>query len=131
MMECMKSMAKKSQDEPVEMENERMKVSHLDIIVTMIDKKPYYEIKYKEIGSNHYCVGYSSYKLENVLAWRDECFEIMTSPQTNADRIRSMTDEELAGLLKEVKEDYQWANPDYPDCEDCGEWLNWLQLEAE
>lgn len=23
-------------------------------------------------------------------------------PQTNADRIRSMTDEELAGLLKEV-----------------------------
>ena len=52
-------------------------------------------------------------------------------PQTNADRIRSMTDEELAGLLKEVKEDYQWTNPDYPDCEDCGEWLNWLQLEAE
>lgn len=43
------------------------------------------------------------------------------SKQTNADRIRSMTDEELAGLLKEVKEDYQWANPDYPDCEDCGE----------
>ena len=53
------------------------------------------------------------------------------SKQTNADRIRSMTDEELAGLLKEVKEDYQWANPDYPDCEDCGEWLNWLQSEAE
>lgn len=52
-------------------------------------------------------------------------------PQTNADRIRSMTDEELAGLLKEVKEDYQWANPDYPVCEDCGEWLNWLQSEAE
>lgn len=50
---------------------------------------------------------------------------------TNADRIRSMTDEELAGFLKEVKEDYQWANPDYPDCEDCGEWLNWLQSEAE
>ena len=53
------------------------------------------------------------------------------SRHTNADRIRSMTDEELAGLLKEVKEDYQWANPDYPDCEDCGEWLNWLQSEAE
>ncbi len=99
MMECMKSMAKKSQDEPVEMENERMKVSHLDIIVTMIDKKPYYEIKYKEIGSNHYSVGYSSYKLENVLSWRDECFEVVEKPQTNADRIRSMTDEELAEML--------------------------------
>ena len=29
------------------------------------------------------------------------------------------------------KEDYQWTNPDYPDCEDCGEWLNWLQSDAE
>jgi len=52
-------------------------------------------------------------------------------PMTNADRIRSMADEELAGFLKEVKEDYQWANPDYPDCEDYGEWLEWLQSEAE
>lgn len=103
-MECMKSMAKKSQDEPVEMENERMKVSHLDIIVTMIDKKPYYEIKYKEIGSNHYSVGYSSYKLENVLSWRDECFEVVEKPQTNADRIRSMTDEELAEMLSTVSQ---------------------------
>lgn len=104
MMECMKSMAKKSQDEPVEMENERMKVSHLDIIVTMIDKKLYYEIKYKEIGSNHYSVGYSSYKLENVLSWRDECFEVVEKPQTNADRIRSMTDEELAEMLSTVSQ---------------------------
>lgn len=53
------------------------------------------------------------------------------APMTNADRIRRMTDEELAGFLKEVKEDYQWANPDYPDCEDYGEWLEWLQSEAE
>ena len=60
-----------------------------------------------------------------------EIMEQEEKPQTNADRIRSMTDEELAGFLKEVKEDYQWANPDYPDCEDCGEWLNWLQSEAE
>lgn len=92
MMECMKSMAKKPK-------GERIKVSDLEIIVTMMDKDPYYEIKYKKIGENHYNVGYSSYKLENVLAWRNECFEIMTSPHTNADRIRSMTDEELAELL--------------------------------
>lgn len=52
-------------------------------------------------------------------------------PMTNADRIRSMTDEELASFLKEVKEDYQWANPDYPDCDDCGKWLEWLQSEEE
>lgn len=60
-----------------------------------------------------------------------EILEQEEKPQTNADRIRSMTDEELAGFLKEVKEDYQWANPDYPDCEDCGEWLKWLKSESE
>lgn len=92
MMECMKSMAKKPK-------GARIKVSDLEIIVTMIDKDPYYEIKYKKIGENHYNVGYSSYKLENVLAWRDECFEVVEKPQTNADRIRSMTDEELAEFL--------------------------------
>jgi hypothetical protein len=97
MMECMKSMAKKPK-------GERIKVSDLEIIVTMMDKDPYYEIKYKKIGENHYNVGYSSYKLENVLAWRNECFEIMTSPQTNADRIRSMTDEELAEMLSTVSQ---------------------------
>lgn len=92
MTECMKSMAKKPK-------GERIKVSDLEIIVTMIDKDPYYEIKYKKIGENHYNVGYSSYKLENVLSWRDECFEVVEKPQTNADRIRSMTDEELAEML--------------------------------
>ena len=36
-----------------------------------------------------------------------ECMRnVASKPQTNADRIRNMTDEELAGLLKEVKEDY-------------------------
>ncbi len=132
MMECMKSMAKKSQDEPVEMENERMKVSHLDIIVTMIDKKPYYEIKYKEIGSNHYSVGYSSYKLENVLSWRDECFEVVEKPQTNADRIRSMTDEELAEVLfGSCIEHIGVEECSHPEkaCKSCV--LDWLKAESE
>lgn len=132
MMECMKSMAKKSQDEPVEMENERMKVSHLDIIVTMIDKKPYYEIKYKEIGSNHYSVGYSSYKLENVLSWRDECFEVVEKPQTNADRIRSMTDEELAEVLFGSCIEHMGVDEcSHPEeaCKSCV--LDWLKAESE
>lgn len=132
MMECMKSMAKKSQDEPVEMENERMKVSHLDIIVTMIDKKPYYEIKYKEIGSNYYSVGYSSYKLENVLSWRDECFEVVEKPQTNADRIRSMTDEELAEVLFGSCIEHMGVEEcSHPEeaCKSCV--LDWLKAESE
>lgn len=50
---------------------------------------------------------------------------------TNADRIRSMSDEELAVLLKKVKEDYQWIDQTYPDCEDYIAWLEWLQSPAE
>ena len=76
MIECIRTAARDSK-------TERIKVSCLDIIVTTTGKAPYYEIKYKEIGEDVYHVGYGSYKLENVLAWRDECFEIMTSPQTN------------------------------------------------
>lgn len=125
MMECMKSMAKKPK-------GERIKVSDLEIIVTMMDKDPYYEIKYKEIGENHYNVGYSSYKLENVLAWRAECFEIMTSPQTNADRIRSMTDEELAEVLFGSCIEHMGVEEcSHPEeaCKSCV--LDWLKAESE
>lgn len=96
--ECIRTAARDSK-------TERIKVSCLDVIVTMIGKKPYYEIKYKEIGEDYYHVGYSSYKLENVLAWKDECFEIVKEcrPQTNADRIRSMTDEELLDFLCSIE----------------------------
>lgn len=103
MIECIRTAARDSK-------TERIKVSYLDIIVTMIGKKPYYEIKYKEIGEDYYHVGYSSYKLENVFAWKDECFEIVKEcrPQTNADRIRSMTDAETANkstMTGEARED--------------------------
>lgn len=125
MTECMKSMAKKPK-------GERIKVSDLEIIVTMMDKDPYYEIKYKKIGENHYNVGYSSYKLENVLAGRDECFEIMTSPQTNADRIRSMTDEELAEVLFGSCIEHMGVEEcSHPEeaCKSCV--LDWLKAESE
>lgn len=39
--------------------------------------------------------------------------------QTKADRIRPMSDEELAESLFEVKEDYQCANPEYPNGDAC------------
>ena len=63
-------------------------------------------------------------------------------PKTNADRIRNMTDEELAEFLKNVngsyaepcmvgEKDCKWE--DYPThdkgCKDC--FLEWLQAEVE
>lgn len=106
MIECMRNAAHKSQDESTGMsaENKRIKVSCLDVIVTTTGKAPYYEIKYKEIGEDVYHIGYGSYKLDNVLAWRDECFELVRDTRTNADQIRSMTDEELAKYLPMVSD---------------------------
>ena len=53
------------------------------------------------------------------------------SKQTNADRIRNMSDEELAEFLCKVKSDYQWMEHEFPSEEEHGEWEEWLQSEAE
>lgn len=50
---------------------------------------------------------------------------------TNADRIRNMSDEELAEFLCKVKSDYQWMEHEFPSEEEHGEWEEWLQSEAE
>lgn len=59
------------------MRNEKIKVTSLEIIVTGNREKPYFEIKYKEIGKRDYNIGYSSYDLNNVFAWRDEYFKVV------------------------------------------------------
>lgn len=102
------------------------KVSSLEIIVRMIDSKPYYEIKYKKIGEDYYHVGYSSYNINNVLKWRDECFDIVSERKTNADRIRSMSDEELAEWLS--KHDLWLGDDVLPMTND---WLEWLQSPVD
>lgn len=79
-----------------ENDDTKNKVTSLEIIVRTIDNKPYYEIKYKKFGEDYYHVGYSSFNIDNVLKWRDECFELVDVKATNADRIRNMSDEEMA-----------------------------------
>lgn len=61
------------------MDVKKTKVEGLDIIVTMMEDKPYYEIKYKEVGSDHFCIGYSSYRLDYVLEWKKQYFELVES----------------------------------------------------
>lgn len=56
---------------------------------------------------------------------------VCENPKTNADRIRSMSDEELADFLCKVKSDYQWQDHEFPSEEECGEWVEWLQSEVE
>lgn len=63
----------------------------------------------------------------------DVTMEITSSKftTTNADRIRNMSDEELAEFLCKVKSDYQWMEHEFPSEEEHSEWEEWLKSEAE
>ena len=64
--------------------------------------------------------------------WKGYDFmEIAEKKETNADRIRNMSDEELAEFLCKVKSDYQWMEHEFPSEEEHSEWEEWLQSEAE
>lgn len=115
------------------------RVTDLSIIMDMIaGKTPYYSIRYKNVGEDDYNIGYSSFNLKTVLEFIDEYFEIVESDrQTNADRIRNMSDEELAEsnlcphMVNWRKGNYDTcAHPNDKDaCKKC--MLDWLQSEAE
>lgn len=114
------------------------RVTDLSIIMEMIDSKPYYSLQYRNVGEIGCHIGYSSYNLKTVLEFIDEYFEIVESDkQTNADRIRNMSDEELADSLTATAK-----------CDECfvikehesyclstsacrQKHLEWLQSEAE
>lgn len=80
-----------------ENDDTKNKVTSLEIIVRMIDNKPYYEIKYKKVGEYYYHVGYSSFNIDNVLKWRDECFELVESDREE----RSGLIDSLIKMLKD------------------------------
>ena len=56
---------------------EKIKVEILDIIVETINKKPYYSIRYKEVGKRNYNFGYSSFNLDFVLEWKERHLEVV------------------------------------------------------
>lgn len=72
---------------------EKNKVTSLEIVVRMVGDKPYYELKYREVGKEYYRIGYSSYDLKIVLEYIDAYFEIVTGKRSNTDKIRDMSDE--------------------------------------
>lgn len=118
----------------------KARVNSLEIIARMLDDKPYYELKYRQVGKKDYSIGYSSYDLKTVLGYIDTYFEIVESDkQTHADRIRNMSDEEMA---KRIASSPNFNCADYCDsfsacCAfNCNKKsreiaLKWLQSEAE
>ncbi len=75
---------------------EKIKVSSAEIVVHGIKDKPYYEIKYRDLSDGQIHEGYSSYNLDYVFEWLEECFEIM--PEKDADRMS------ISEQVKELRE---------------------------
>lgn len=86
-------------------EEQKIKVTSAEIIVEnkkgLRQEKPYYSIKYKELGQEEYTIGYSSYKLQYVLEWLDTYFEIVGEQDTdNKESITLETEVEPDALRK-------------------------------
>ena len=56
---------------------EKIKVSSAEIVVHGTKEKPYYEIKYHDLSDGQCHIGYSSYNLDFVFEWLEECVEIV------------------------------------------------------
>ena len=64
---------------------EKIKVTKLRIIVSGTKDKPYFELMYKEVGKEDFNIGYSSYDLNNVFDWKEQCFELVAEEDKSHD----------------------------------------------
>ena len=85
----------------------KIRVSSAEIIVHGTKKKPYYEIKYRALSDGQIHIGYSSYNLDFVFGWLEECFEIV---------------KEAADTIESLSAKLQAANMER-SVEDCGGWI--------
>lgn len=58
-------------------EHDKTKITEAEIIVRGTADKPYFEIKYHEVGKSYDNIGFGSYILENVFKWKEEYLEIV------------------------------------------------------
>lgn len=68
---------------------EKIKVSSAEIVVHGTREKPYYEIKYHDLSDGQTHVGYSSYNLDFVFEWLEECFEIINQSDDTIEALSS------------------------------------------
>lgn len=55
----------------------KVKVEEAEIVVHGTADKPYFEIKYREVGKKDYNIGYSSYDIRKVFGWLECEFEVV------------------------------------------------------
>jgi hypothetical protein len=126
-------------------ETEKIKTHYARIVVGGTAEKPCYSIEWYDPLEKEYNLGYSSYYIGNVFNWLSEYFEIVdkdTNVLTNADRIRGMSDEELAAFLEcfgccqhcsehERLSDNRWFSDERCDEMCVNHCLEWLKQPSE
>lgn len=95
-----------------ELRKERIKVyiNDIEIIVresVLHGNRPYYQIKYKEVGNNYYNFGFGSFYLENVIKWRKEEFEVVDEEIKNKEEVKeikeTMEENKVLEQLKKIE----------------------------
>lgn len=114
----------------------KIKTHYARIVVGGTAEKPCYSIEWYDPLEKEYNLGYSSYYIGYVFNWLSEYFEIVdkdTNVLTNADRIRDMSDEELAWELMtwrlETEAKHHGVESNYPNTQKSI--LEWLKQPAE
>lgn len=78
----------------------KLVVDDIEVIVRGVRNKPYYEIKYREVGNDDYNIGFGSYDLNNVLKWKEEEFVVVSE---KAEKTNEVTNRMLLEHLKEIE----------------------------
>lgn len=79
----------------------KLVVDDIEVIVRGVRNKPYYEIKYREVGNDDYNIGFGSYDLNNVLKWKEEEFEVVSEKAEK--ETKEVTNRMLLEHLKEIE----------------------------
>lgn len=79
----------------------KLVVDDIEVIVRGIANKPYYEIKYREVGNDDYNIGFGSYDLNDVLKWKEEEVEVVSEKEEK--ETKEVTNRMLLEHLKEIE----------------------------
>ena len=118
-------------------ETNKIKTHYARIVVDGTAEKPYYSIEWYDHTKNEYFLGYSSYYIGYVFKWLEECFEIIETPKTNAQKIKAMSDEDMAKWIDWLFGRCEWCDTDKIATDDCNDVecapciLKWLQQPFE
>jgi hypothetical protein len=117
-------------------EIQKIRTPFAKIIIEDYKGKQYYNILWFDPIDRQHHIGYGSYSLDLVRKWLLEFFEIVEEKRmTNGDRIRAMSDEELAywfewrSLCGHIQIEHEELCDVRGVCGGCV--LNWLNQPAE